>query len=104
MGEEGDDRPGTSGLRWVVDPLDGTVNFLYGIPQWCVSIAVEDAGGGVAGVVYDAMRDETWTATRSGPPALNGEVVHAATKDDSRPRWSRRGSATTPGCGRSRRA
>ena len=82
MGEEGDDRPGTSGLRWVVDPLDGTVNFLYGIPQWCVSIAVEDADGGVAGVVVDAMRGETWTATRSGPPAVNGEPVHAAAKDD----------------------
>ena len=82
MGEEGDDRPGTSGLRWVVDPLDGTVNFLYGIPQWCVSIAVEDAEGGVAGVVFDAVRDETWTATRNGPPALNGDEVAAARKDD----------------------
>ena len=82
MGEEGLDRPGTSGLRWVVDPLDGTVNFLYGIPQWCVSIAVEDADGGLAGVVYDPMREEMWTATRGGSPALNGEVVRAAEKDD----------------------
>ena len=51
LGEEGDDRPGTSGLRWVVDPLDGTVNFLFGIPQWCVSIACEDADGDRKSVV-----------------------------------------------------
>src|SRR3982751_6271208 len=70
MGEEGADRPGTSGLRWVVDPLDGTVNFLFGIPQWCVSIAVEDEHGAVAGVVFDAMRDELWGATRDGEPAM----------------------------------
>ena len=82
MGEEGVDRPGTSGLQWVVDPLDGTVNFLYGIPQWCVSIAVEDADGGVAGVVFDPMRDETWTATRDGEAALNGAPVAAAEKGD----------------------
>ena len=82
MGEEGDDRAGTSGLRWVVDPLDGTVNFLYGIPQWCVSIAVEDADGAVAGVVFDPMRDETWTATRDGAAALNGAPLTAAGKDD----------------------
>ena len=72
LGEEGDDRPGTSGLRWVVDPLDGTVNFLFGIPQWCVSIACEDDAGAVAGVVYDPMRDETWAATRDGEATLDG--------------------------------
>ena len=82
LGEEGDDRAGTSGLRWVVDPLDGTTNFLYGIPQWCVSIAVEDGEGGVAAAVVDPMRGETWTATRSGPPALNGTPVQASGKDD----------------------
>ena len=49
-------------MRWVVDPLDGTVNFLFGIPQWCVSIACEDEDGALAGVVFDPMRDETWTA------------------------------------------
>ena len=41
LGEEGDDIAGTTGLRWVVDPLDGTVNYLFGIPQWCVSVACE---------------------------------------------------------------
>jgi myo-inositol-1(or 4)-monophosphatase len=72
MGEEGHDRPGTSGLRWVVDPLDGTVNFLFGIPIWCVSIACEDADGAVAGVVFDPMRRDTWAATRDGAPTLDG--------------------------------
>ena len=75
LGEEGDDRPGTSGLRWVVDPLDGTVNFLFGVPIWCVSVACEDADGTLAGVVFDAMRGETWAATREGAATLNGEPL-----------------------------
>jgi myo-inositol-1(or 4)-monophosphatase len=78
LGEEGDDRAGTSGLRWVVDPLDGTVNFLFGIPQWCVSIACEDDDGALAGVVYDPMREETWAATRDGDATLNGAAVRGS--------------------------
>jgi myo-inositol-1(or 4)-monophosphatase len=77
LGEEGEDRAGTSGLRWVVDPLDGTVNFLFGLPQWCVSIACEDDDGALAGVVYDPMRDETWAATRDGDATLNGTRVRS---------------------------
>jgi hypothetical protein len=50
VGEEGADRAGGSGLRWVLDPLDGTVNYLYGLPAWSVSIACEDSGGTLAGV------------------------------------------------------
>lgn len=76
MGEEGDDVPGTSGLRWVVDPLDGTIDFLYGIPQWSVSVAVEDAEGRtLAGVVLDPLRDELFAATADGPPTCNGVVL-----------------------------
>ena len=60
LGEEGTaNRDGTTGLRWVVDPLDGTVNYLSGIPLWCVSIACEDAAGTLAGVVYDPLREQT---------------------------------------------
>ena len=59
-----------SGLSWVVDPLDGTVNFLFGIPQWCVSVAVRDEEGALAGAVYDPNRDELFTATRNGPALL----------------------------------
>jgi len=81
MGEEGDDRPGTSGLRWVVDPLDGTVNFLFGIPQWCVSIACEDAAGAIAGVVFDPMRGETWAATRGGAATLDGARIRSRERE-----------------------
>jgi myo-inositol-1(or 4)-monophosphatase len=72
LGEEGSDTAGTSGLRWIVDPLDGTTNFLFGIPQWGVSIAVEEEEGMLAGVVYDPMRDELWAAARGAAPTLDG--------------------------------
>jgi len=73
VGEEGGSEEGTSGLDWVVDPLDGTVNFLFGIPQWCVSVAARDAAGStLAGAVYDPNRGELFTATRDGPARLNG--------------------------------
>jgi len=78
LGEEGGDDDGTSGLRWIVDPLDGTINFLFGIPQWAVSIAAEDAGGVVAGVVYDPPRGELWSAERDGPALLDGRPVRAS--------------------------
>ncbi|HEX4033016.1 MAG TPA: inositol monophosphatase family protein [Solirubrobacteraceae bacterium] len=70
--EEGADQRGSSGIRWVVDPLDGTVNYLYGIPQWCVSIAAFDEHGALAGVVHDPLRRETFTALRGGVAACNG--------------------------------
>ncbi|MFI4985572.1 MAG: inositol monophosphatase family protein [Solirubrobacterales bacterium] len=71
VGEEGGrSEQGESGLSWVVDPLDGTVNFVFGIPQWCVSVAVRDGRGTVAGAVYDPNRDELFTATRGSAPAL----------------------------------
>ena len=78
LGEEGGDEVGSSGLRWIVDPLDGTINFLFGIPQWAVSIAVEDADGVLAGVVYDPPRGELWSAERDGPPLLDGEPVRSS--------------------------
>jgi myo-inositol-1(or 4)-monophosphatase len=72
VGEEGGSEDGTSGLDWVVDPLDGTVNFLFGIPQWSVSVAVKDGAGTVAGAVYDPNRDELFTATRDGDASMRG--------------------------------
>ena len=75
LGEEGGDSAGETGLRWIVDPLDGTINFLFGVPQWAVSIAVEDADGAIAGVVYDPPRDELWSAVRDGPALLDGVPV-----------------------------
>jgi myo-inositol-1(or 4)-monophosphatase len=71
VGEEGGQQAtGESGLRWVVDPLDGTVNFLFGIPQWSVSVAVDDDRGTVAGAVYDPNREELFTATRTSQATL----------------------------------
>jgi myo-inositol-1(or 4)-monophosphatase len=72
VGEEGGSEQGTSGLSWVVDPLDGTVNFLFGIPQWCVSVAVRDGEGTLAGAVYDPHREELFTAMRAGGAMLSG--------------------------------
>ncbi len=64
LGEEGGERPGTSGVRWIVDPLDGTVNYLYGIPLWGVSIAAEVDGVVEVGVVATPMSDEVFIGTR----------------------------------------
>ena len=72
LGEEGGRSAGRSGLTWVIDPLDGTTNFVYGFPAWAVSIAVADADGSVAGVVHDPVRAETFEATRGGGARLNG--------------------------------
>ncbi|MDT9690382.1 inositol monophosphatase family protein [Streptomyces sp. P9(2023)] len=66
LGEEGAASPGTSGVRWVIDPLDGTVNYLYGLPTWSVSIAAERDGETVVGVVEAPMRNETYRAALGG--------------------------------------
>ena len=62
-------------VRWVVDPLDGTINFLFGMPHWCVSVACEDERGTLAGVVLDPIRDELFAATHDGPATLNGREL-----------------------------
>ena len=82
IGEEHGTDEGSSGLQWVVDPLDGTVNFLFGIPHWCVSIACEDRDAGVAGVVHDPLREETFTATRGGGAYLGGHRLAISAKSD----------------------
>ena len=75
LAEEGTDERSESGRRWVFDPLDGTVSYLYGYPHWCVSVAVEDADGPLAGVVYDPNRDELFAARRGGGATLNAETI-----------------------------
>src|SRR5438445_8708744 len=77
LGEEGG-ATGEGELRWIVDPLDGTVNFLFGIPVFAVSVACENASGTLAGVVLDPIRDECFTATRSGIAALNGGEIRGS--------------------------
>ena len=75
LGEEGDDVASRSGRLWIVDPLDGTVNFLFGIPQWCVSVACE----GEVGVIYDPLREELFAGARGRPTTLNGVPLHGGT-------------------------
>ncbi len=70
VSEEGGRVEGASGRTWYVDPLDGTINYLYGMPHWSVSIACVDAVGGLAGVVYDPVRDELFSAGRGGGATL----------------------------------
>jgi myo-inositol-1(or 4)-monophosphatase len=89
--EEGESETGSSGISWVVDPLDGTVNFLFAIPQWSVSVAVRDAAGTIAGAVFDPNRDELFYATREGPARIDGphgaiELSHRAGADVSHER------------------
>lgn len=108
LGEEGDTGDVTAEYRWVIDPIDGTVNYFFGLPHACVSIALQQCDQGPAtgdrkarpsrarppvprppspvtllGVIYDPFTDELWTATRGGKTKLNGRVV----------RCSRRGEA-----------
>jgi myo-inositol-1(or 4)-monophosphatase len=81
LGEEGG-ATGDGALRWVIDPLDGTTNFLFGVPQFAVSVACEDVDGALAGVVLDPVRDELFTATRSGPAQLGGAPIAGSGGDD----------------------
>jgi myo-inositol-1(or 4)-monophosphatase len=69
-----------SGRTWVVDPLDGTVNYANGIPYFCVSVAMVQAGRPAVGVILDPMRDDCYAATADGPAMLNGKRVAASTK------------------------
>ncbi|MFN2388293.1 MAG: inositol monophosphatase family protein [Actinomycetota bacterium] len=78
LAEEGGSERSSTGLTWVVDPLDGTVNFLYGRPDWAVSIAVEDGEGPVAGVVFQPVADELFAARRGGGSFLNGRPVRVS--------------------------
>ncbi len=81
MAEEGG---GTvqSGRHWIVDPLDGTVNFVHGIPHVSVSVALYDGSKGLVGVVYDPLRDELFTAIEGGGARLNGHVISVSNVTD----------------------
>lgn len=80
--EESDERPSASGVRWVLDPLDATINFLYRIPWWCVSVAVEDGTGTLAGAIYNPSVGEMFTASRGSGAFLNGSQVRVSSRRD----------------------
>ncbi|RIX98478.1 inositol monophosphatase [Aureimonas flava] len=78
LGEEYGLQDGTSGFRWVMDPIDGTSPFVFGIPAWCVSIAVMRGETIVAGVIYAPTTDELYSARRGGGATLNGRPIRVA--------------------------
>jgi myo-inositol-1(or 4)-monophosphatase len=90
LGEEGIAGNPNAELRWVVDPIDGTVNFTYGIPHAAVSIALQVRIGAspstaawystLVGAVYDPFCNELWTAIRGGPARLNGKTIKASSR------------------------
>jgi myo-inositol-1(or 4)-monophosphatase len=82
LAEEGGASAGSGDLRWLVDPLDGSVNFLFRIPAFVVSVACEDSAGALAGVVLDPVRGECFAATRSRPATLNGEEIRGSSRSE----------------------
>jgi myo-inositol-1(or 4)-monophosphatase len=78
LGEEGAQHSGVSGRRWVVDPLDGTTNYLYRFPAWVVSIALEDGEGAAVGVVHSPLDGETFTAVRGEGALLDGTEIRVS--------------------------
>ena len=93
-GEEGIAGNQDSNRQWIVDPIDGTVNFFYNIPHFCVSIALRIDGEIVLGVIHDPMMQETWTVEKGGPALLNGKPVQAS------PRTKLEESVLFIGCGK----
>jgi len=73
-GEEGLAGNQASPFHWIVDPIDGTVNYFYGIPHFCISIALREHSDILLGVIYDPIRDEIWKVRKGGPPLLNGKA------------------------------
>jgi len=80
IGKKGTSKPSQNGLSWLIDPIDGTVNYLRGMPNYSISIAVSDDKGTLAGVVYDPTLDETFAAIRGHGATLNGAAIACAAK------------------------
>jgi myo-inositol-1(or 4)-monophosphatase len=76
--EEGQAESGSSGVRWIVDPLDGTTNYAHAFPHYAISIGVETDGQRTAAVVYDPMRDELFAAARGAGATLNGVAIRVS--------------------------
>jgi myo-inositol-1(or 4)-monophosphatase len=82
LAEETGSTPGRGDVTWVIDPLDGTVNYLYGIPHYAVSIAARVGDVEVAGVVYDVCRDQMYAATRGGGASCDGTPLRVSHQAD----------------------
>ena len=85
LGEEGGAQKGNRGpsrFTWVIDPLDGTSNYLHGWPHWCVSIALVENGEPIHGVIFDPLRNELFTASRGSGAALNERRIRISERKD----------------------
>ena len=80
LGEEGSTGDVTAEYRWVIDPIDGTVNYFFGMPHAAVSIALEHHEKSVVGVIYDPFTDEIWTTIKGAPTRLNGKIVRVSNR------------------------
>jgi myo-inositol-1(or 4)-monophosphatase len=81
-GEEGVRGDADSEFQWVIDPIDGTVNYFYGIPHFAISIALRQAGRIIVGVIYDPMRDELWSVEEGSIAMLNGRPAVVSDRKD----------------------
>ncbi len=81
-GEEGIHGDSSSEYQWIVDPIDGTVNFFYGIPHFAVSIALRRAGELILGVIFDPMRGEMWSVIKGEPALLNGHPIRVSPRKE----------------------
>jgi myo-inositol-1(or 4)-monophosphatase len=79
-GEEGLAGNQASPFHWILDPIDGTVNFFYGIPHFCISIALREGSDIILGVIYDPIRNEIWQVRKGGPALLNGKPCAVSTR------------------------
>lgn len=96
LGEEGVAGESGSEYRWIVDPIDGTVNFFYGIPHFAVSIALERGGQVIAGVVIDPMQREVWSVETGGPARLGDREISVSSRSDLSDAIVMLGFAKTP--------
>jgi myo-inositol-1(or 4)-monophosphatase len=80
LGEEGNTGDTTAAYRWVIDPIDGTVNYFFGMPHAAVSIALQHKKQSVVGVIYDPFTDEIWTTTTGQPTRLNGRIIRVSNR------------------------
>ena len=81
LGEEGGSFDADAQVLWIIDPIDGTVNFMHGLPLWCSSVAVRVGGEIAAGAVYLPVMQECYTATAGGPALCNGQPIHVSETD-----------------------
>ena len=72
-----------SEFQWVIDPIDGTVNYFYGIPHFAISIALRQAKKIIVGVIYDPMRDELWSVEEGGVAMLNNRPVVVSSRTEA---------------------